>query len=91
MTIDTITLGGGCFWCLEAVYQEAPGILSIESGYMGGRVERPTYKQVCAGTTGHIEVVRISFDQKPYRKAVMQTFGAECARTGSPYGRLRIS
>ncbi len=55
-------LGGGCFWCLEAVYQEARGVIQVESGYMGGHDEQPSYEQVCAGTTGHAEVVRVTFD-----------------------------
>jgi peptide-methionine (S)-S-oxide reductase len=56
------TLGGGCFWCLEAVYEEVEGVVDVESGYAGGHVTRPDYEQVCAGTTGHAEVVRIEFD-----------------------------
>lgn len=56
------TLGGGCFWCLEAVYLEVEGVESVESGYSGGDVENPGYEQVCTGTTGHAEVVRIGFD-----------------------------
>ncbi len=56
------TLGGGCFWCLEAVFQELEGVVRVESGYAGGTVERPTYAQVCTGTTGHAEVVRVTFD-----------------------------
>ena len=59
---ETATLGGGCFWCLEAVYDEMKGVLSVESGYMGGHVENPTYQAVCSGRTGHIEVVRVTFD-----------------------------
>jgi peptide-methionine (S)-S-oxide reductase len=59
---ETVTLGGGCFWCLEAVYDRMDGVLSVESGYMGGHVENPTYHDVCAGRTGHIEVVRVTFD-----------------------------
>lgn len=59
---DTITLGGGCFWCLEAVYKEMKGIKSITSGYAGGFVKNPTYNEVCSGNTGHAEVVQISFD-----------------------------
>ena len=55
-------LGGGCFWCLEAVYQEARGVIQVESGYMGGHDVQPTYEQVCAGATGHAEVVRVTFD-----------------------------
>jgi peptide-methionine (S)-S-oxide reductase len=56
------TLGGGCFWCLEAVFEEVKGVIDVESGYTGGSVERPSYRQVCEGTTGHAEVVRIEFD-----------------------------
>lgn len=62
MTIETITLGGGCFWCLEAVYEQVDGVLSVESGYSNGQVERPSYEQVCRGDTGHAEVVRVRFD-----------------------------
>ena len=62
MPSEIATLGGGCFWCLEAVYQQMAGVLSIVSGYMGGHVENPTYQQVCAGTTGHVEVVEGAFD-----------------------------
>jgi len=60
--IETAVFGGGCFWCLEALFQRLPGVKSVESGYMGGRVENPTYKQVCTGNTGHAEVVRVGFD-----------------------------
>jgi peptide-methionine (S)-S-oxide reductase len=56
------TLGGGCFWCLEAVYEEVQGVIDVESGYAGGHVEQPTYRAVCDGTTGHAEVVRVEFD-----------------------------
>jgi peptide-methionine (S)-S-oxide reductase len=56
------TLAGGCFWCLEAVYDDMQGIESVVSGYMGGRVENPTYQQVCTGTTGHAEVVQVTYD-----------------------------
>ena len=59
---ETVTLGGGCFWCLEAVYDRMAGVVSLESGYMGGHVENPTYRDVCTGRTGHIEVVRVTFD-----------------------------
>ncbi len=62
MTSQTAILGGGCFWCLEAVYREAKGVTSVESGYMGGHDPAPTYEQVCGGTTGHAEVVRVGFD-----------------------------
>ena len=56
------TLGGGCFWCLEAVFEELGGVVDVESGYSGGQVRDPEYRQVCDGTTGHAEVVRIEFD-----------------------------
>jgi peptide-methionine (S)-S-oxide reductase len=58
------TLGGGCFWCVEAVYQRIPGVKSVTSGYAGGQIENPTYRQVCSGATGHAEVARIEFDPK---------------------------
>lgn len=60
--LDTITLGGGCFWCLEAVYLVVDGVTAVESGYCNGRVNNPTYEQVCGGDTGHAEVVRVTFD-----------------------------
>lgn len=60
---ETAVLGGGCFWCLEAVFDKLEGVLSVESGYMGGHVEKPTYRQVCEGNTGHVEVVRVGFDR----------------------------
>ncbi len=56
------TLGGGCFWCLEAVYEELQGVIDVESGYAGGHVDQPSYRAVCDGGTGHAEVVRIEFD-----------------------------
>jgi peptide-methionine (S)-S-oxide reductase len=62
MATDTATLGGGCFWCLEAVYQQLKGVKHVESGYTGGHVANPTYEQVCEGATGHVEVVRVTFD-----------------------------
>lgn len=60
--METITLGGGCFWCLEAVYDDMRGVVSVESGYMGGHVDQPTYSAVCMGNTGHAEVVRVTYD-----------------------------
>lgn len=60
--MEVITLGGGCFWCLEAVFDEVRGVASVESGYMGGHVVNPTYEQVCGAGTGHVEVVRVTFD-----------------------------
>ena len=59
---EVATLAGGCFWCLEAVYDEVKGVDSVESGYMGGHNARPTYEQVCSGETGHAEVVQVTFD-----------------------------
>ena len=59
---DVATLGGGCFWCLEAVFQELKGVEKVESGYTGGASASPTYRQVCSGTTGHAEVVQVTFD-----------------------------
>lgn len=61
-TSETATLGGGCFWCLEAVYVDVEGVNSVESGYAGGALARPTYEQVCDGGTGHAEVVKVEFD-----------------------------
>src|SRR5580692_109034 len=60
--IEQALLGGGCFWCLEAVFEQLRGVLAVESGYAGGTVPNPSYKGVCTGTTGHAEVVRITFD-----------------------------
>jgi peptide-methionine (S)-S-oxide reductase len=60
--LETATLGGGCFWCVEAVYQDLQGVEKVVSGYAGGAVDNPSYKQVCSGMTGHAEVVQISFD-----------------------------
>jgi peptide-methionine (S)-S-oxide reductase len=58
---ETATLGGGCFWCLEAVYREMDGVERVVSGYAGGHVDHPTYEQVCTGRTGHAEVVQVTF------------------------------
>ena len=60
--METITLGGGCFWCTEAVFVDVKGITDVESGYSNGHVLRPTYEQVCTGDTGHNEVVKLAFD-----------------------------
>jgi peptide-methionine (S)-S-oxide reductase len=59
---EVITLAGGCFWCLEAVYEQVDGVLAVESGYSNGQSSKPTYEQVCSGRTGHAEVVRVTFD-----------------------------
>ncbi len=62
MAIEIATLGGGCFWCTEAVYQQLNGVEKVESGYSGGRLPDPTYEQICEGNTGHAEVIRLQFD-----------------------------
>lgn len=59
---ETATVGGGCFWCLEAVYQNVKGVHQIVSGYAGGKIKNPTYNEVCGGSTGHAEVIQITFD-----------------------------
>ena len=59
---DTITLGAGCFWCVEAVFQQIKGVQSVVSGYSNGKVKNPTYKEVCSGLTGHAEVVQVTYD-----------------------------
>lgn len=61
-TIQVATLGGGCFWCTEAVFQRIKGVLKVEPGYAGGTVANPTYDQVCTGATGHAEAVQVTFD-----------------------------
>lgn len=64
MTPEIITLGGGCFWCTEAVFEQVRGVVAVESGYCNGDVPHPTYEQVCQGDTGHAEVVRVTFDRE---------------------------
>ena len=75
--METATLGGGCFWCLEAVYDEMEGVSSVESGYMGGHVANPDYHAVCTGKTGHVEVVQVTFDPEvtSYRE-ILEVFFA---------------
>lgn len=62
MDKEVITLGGGCFWCTEAVFEQVEGVLQVQSGYCNGHVPQPSYEQVCQGDTGHVEVIRVSFD-----------------------------
>ena len=62
--LDTIDLGAGCFWCIEAVLERVKGVKDVESGYMGGKTKDPTYKDITTGTTGHAEIVRVKFDSK---------------------------
>ena len=73
--VEVATLGGGCFWCTEAIFQMLPGVKSVTSGYAGGTKENPTYKEVCTGQTGHAEVIQIEFDPKivSYEK-ILSTF-----------------
>lgn len=59
---DTVTFGAGCFWCVEAIFQQLNGVQHVASGYMGGKRENPTYEQVCSGATGHAEVIQVSYD-----------------------------
>ena len=75
--VEKATLGGGCFWCLEAVYQELRGVQKVESGYSGGHVPNPTYREVCSETTGHAEVVQVTFDPEvvSYRDILKVYFG----------------
>ncbi len=60
--VDTVTLGAGCFWCVEAIYQQVNGVLGVKSGYSGGHIDNPSYEEVCDKTTGHAEVIQITFD-----------------------------
>jgi peptide-methionine (S)-S-oxide reductase len=60
--LETATFGSGCFWCSEAIFQNVDGVVKVESGYSGGKVKNPTYKEVCSGLTGHAEVVQLTFD-----------------------------
>src|SRR5437899_8706674 len=73
--LETATVGGGCFWCTEALYQMLPGVKSVTSGYAGGTTENPSYKDVCTGKTGHAEVIQIEYDPKivSYEK-ILDTF-----------------
>jgi peptide-methionine (S)-S-oxide reductase len=67
MTSETATLAGGCFWCTEAVFNDVVGVTKVESGYIGGTKPNPTYKEVCSGTTGHAEAIRVTFDTDQIR------------------------
>lgn len=73
--LDLITLGGGCFWCTEAVFQRLSGVEKVVSGYAGGIIQNPTYRQICTGTTGHAEVVQVYFDpQKISLQEILEVF-----------------
>lgn len=72
---EVATLGGGCFWCLEAVFADLRGVEKVESGYSGGAIDNPTYGQVCSGTTGHAEVVQVTFDPRRISfKEILEVF-----------------
>lgn len=75
---ELATLGGGCFWCVEAVFEQLRGVEKVVSGYTGGRAENPTYKQICGGATGHAEVIQVTFDpsQVSYRDILSVFFAA---------------
>ncbi len=84
----TATLGGGCFWCVEAVFEEVTGIISAESGYAGGRTKKPDYRSVCDGETGHAEVVRLVFDPDviSYQEILLIFFGVHDPTTPGRQG-----
>ncbi len=85
---EVATLAGGCFWCLEAVYQEVTGVERVVSGYAGGHAPNPTYQQVCSGTTGHAEVVQVHFDpeQVSYKRLLQIFFGIHDPTTPNRQG-----
>ena len=85
---EKATLGGGCFWCLEAVYAELRGVEKVESGYSGGHVPNPTYREVCSETTGHAEVVQVTFDPEvvSYRGILKVYFGIHDPTTPNRQG-----
>ena len=75
MSEEIITLGGGCFWCMEAVFAVMDGVVKVESGYMGGNITTPSYEEVCSGATGHVEVVRITFSPETVSiKEILEVF-----------------
>lgn len=86
--LETATLGGGCFWCLEAVFERLEGVRSVVSGYAGGHVPDPSYRAVCAGSTGHAEVVRVEFDPAVlgYRDLLEVFFGTHDPTTPDRQG-----
>src|SRR5687768_15300953 len=74
---EIITLGAGCFWCTEAVFQQIPGVISVKPGYMGGKTKNPTYEDICTGTTGHAEVAQVRSEER--------RVGKECRSRWSAY------
>jgi peptide-methionine (S)-S-oxide reductase len=101
MKTQTATLGGGCFWCVEAVYERLPGIISVTSGYAGGQTDNPTYEQICTGRTGHAEVVQIEFEPEKisYEKIIdlfwdahdPTTLNRQGADTGTQYRSIILT
>jgi peptide-methionine (S)-S-oxide reductase len=101
MKTQTVTLGGGCFWCVEAVYERLPGIVSVTSGYAGGQTDNPTYEQICTGRTGHAEVVQIEFEPEKisYEKIIdlfwqahdPTTLNRQGADTGTQYRSIILT
>ena len=81
--IETATLAGGCFWCTEAIYKRVKGVIDVEPGYAGGKVENPTYEQVCSGMTGYAEAIKIQFDNEQigFEKILEIFFGTHDSRT----------
>ncbi len=74
-SIEVTTLGGGCFWCLDAIFRDLEGLMKVESGYSGGTLHNPTYEEVCSGKTGHAEVVQLTFDpQKVSFREILEIF-----------------
>ena len=83
--METATLGGGCFWCLEAIFLDLRGVESVRSGYSGGTVANPSYEAVCTGTTGHAEVVQLEFDPSRISfREVLEVFFATHEPTSEP-------
>jgi len=71
---EVIFLGGGCFWCLEAVFKSLDGVINVTSGYMGGSIANPSYSDVCSGTTGHAEVIKVEFKEEIFNLKALLTF-----------------
>ena len=88
--VEEIVLGGGCFWCVEAVYERIDGVISVEAAYAGGNTDKPTYKEVCSGETGHAEVAKITFDPEKVKSALKEsTFLVTIQHANSEVGTLQ--
>lgn len=88
---EIATLGGGCFWCVEAIFQDLKGVLKVESGYSGGRTLNPTYRDICTGTTGHAEVIQVTFNPQiiSYAELLRIFFGVHDPTTLNRQGNDR--